>query len=137
MGIKSRVLFLCTENSCRTQMAEALLRDLAGDRYDVVSAGHDPGSLDQEAVDAMREMGIDISSQAPKSVTRYLGERFTFVISLCDREQERGCPIFPGAIWREQWDLDSPALASDRGAAVRRVRDQLHAHVLQFVSQHS
>jgi arsenate reductase (thioredoxin) len=134
--IKSKVLFLCTENSCRTQMAEAFLRDLAGDRFDIVSAGADPGSVDPEAITAMREPGIDLSGHAPKDVSQFLGQRFTFVITLCDREQERTCPIFPGAIWRQQWNLENPALASDHSTAVRRVRDVLQQRVVQFVSEH-
>lgn len=77
-----------------------------------------------------------MSGQTPKDVSRFLGERFTFVISLCDRQQERTCPIFPGAIWRDQWELENPAHAEDRGSAVRRVRDQLRERVLQFVSAH-
>ncbi len=133
--IKSKVLFLCTGNSCRTQMAEALLRHLAGDRFDIISAGADPYPLDLEAVEAMRELGIDISSQTPKNVSRFLGQRFTYVISLCDREKERTCPIFPGAIWRQQWDFENPALASDHSKAVRCVRDQLRQRIIQFVSE--
>jgi arsenate reductase len=132
--IKPTVLFLCSGNSCRTQMAEAFLRDLAGDRFEVVSAGGDPTFLDSEVVEAMNELGIDISSQTPKDVSRFLSLRFTFVISLCDRQKECTCPIFPGAIWRHQWDLEDPSLAADRAAAVRRVRDQLRQRVLQFVS---
>lgn len=134
--IKSKVLFLCSGNSCRTQMAEAFLRDLAGDRFDIVSAGADPTPLDPEAVQAMSELGIDISGHTPKDVSRFLGQRFTYVISLCDRDQERTCPIFPGAIWRQQWELENPALAPDHSGAVRRVRDQLRQHVTQFVSEH-
>jgi arsenate reductase len=134
--IKSKVLFLCSGNSCRTQMAEAFLRDLAGDRFDVISAGGDPTPLDPEAVDAMRELGIEISGQASKDVSRFLGQRFTYVISLCDREKESTCPIFPGAIWRHHWDLENPALAPDRSLAVRRVRDQLRQRIVRFVHEH-
>ena len=100
--IKPRVLFLCSGNSCRTQIAEAFLKDLASDRFDIFSAGVDPAPLDPEAVEAMRELGIEISGQAPKDVHRFAGQRFTYVISLCDREKERTCPIFPGAIWRQR-----------------------------------
>jgi arsenate reductase len=134
--IKPKVLFLCSGNSCRTQMAEALLRDLAGDRFDVTSAGGDPTPVDPEAVQAMAELGIDISGQTSKDVKRFLGQRFTFVVSLCDRQRERTCPIFPGAIWRHQWDLENPALAPDRSAAVRRARDQLRQHIGQFAGEH-
>lgn len=134
--VKSKVLFLCSGNSCRTQMAEAFLREFAGDRFNVTSAGSDPTALDPDAVEAMGELGIDISHQTPKDVGRFLGQRFTNVISLCDRQKERTCPIFPGAIWRHQWDLEDPALAPDHGSAVRLVRDQIRRHVLQFVSEH-
>ena len=134
--IKPRVLFLCSGNSCRTQIAEAFLRDLAGDRFDIISGGADPAPLDLEAVQAMGELGIDISGQAPKELSRFLGERFTYVISLCDRQKERTCPIFPGAIFREQWDLENPALAPDHNESVRRVRDQLRRRIVQFVSEH-
>ena len=134
--IKPRVLFLCSGNSCRTQIAEAFLRDMAGNRFEVVSAGADSTTLDPEAIKAMAELGLDISRQQPKSVTPYLGQRFTYVISLCDREEERTCPIFPGAIWRQQWDLENPARASDHGGSVRRVRDQLRQRIVHFVSEH-
>jgi arsenate reductase (thioredoxin) len=136
MAIKSKVLFLCSENSCRTQMAEALLRDVAGDRFEIVSAGNKPCQVNPEAIAAMRELGIDISDHQAKEVTPFLGQRFTFVISLCDRERERTCPIFPGAIWRQQWNLENPASAQDHRLAVRRVRDQIREHVPQFVSEH-
>ena len=138
--IKPKVLFLCSDNSCRTQIAEGFLRDLAGDRFDVTSAGDQASSLDPDAIEAMRELDIDISGQRPKSVTPFLGQRFTYVISLCDREQERTCPIFPGAIWRKQWALENPAAIAEpeeHRMSVRRIRDQLRQHVTQFVSEHS
>jgi arsenate reductase len=133
--IKSRVLFLCTGNSCRTQMAEAFLRELAGERFEIVSAGAQVTPLDPEAVRAMGELGIDISRQTPKDVALFLGQRFTFVISLCDRQQERTCPIFPGALWRQKWELENPAAAVDREEhreMVRRVRDEIRQRVAEF-----
>lgn len=137
--IKTKVLFLCSGNSCRTQMAEAMLREIAGDRFDVTSAGANPTSLDPEAVEAMREIGIDISHQETKVVDGYLGSRFSYVISLCDRERERTCPIFPGAIWRQKWVLDNPDVAdspAERKVLVRRLRDEIQRRVYKFVSQH-
>lgn len=137
--IKPKVLFLCSGNSCRTQMAEAFLNDLAGDRFEIASAGSEATPLDPDAIAAMRELGIDISGHQSKGVTSYLGQRFTFVITLCDRQQERTCPIFPGAIWRQEWHLDDPALADspeEHRHRVRRVRDQLREHVVQFIGQH-
>jgi arsenate reductase (thioredoxin) len=137
--IKPKVLFLCSGNSCRTQMAEGFLRDAAGDHFEIVSAGDEATPLDPDAIQAMRELDIDISGHQTKSVNPYLGQRFTFVISLCDREQERTCPIFPGAIFRETWNLENPAIVTaplEHRAAVRRVRDQLRERVRQFVGEH-
>lgn len=140
MAIKTKVLFLCTENSCRTQMAEAFLRDLAGDELEIVSAGAEAGHLDHAAVAAMREVGIDISSAKTKVVDPYLRQRFHYVITLCDREHERSCPIFPGAIWRHNWPIESPAALKakglDQGVAVRHARDTIRRHVIEFVEKH-
>jgi arsenate reductase len=135
--IKPNVLFLCSGNSCRTQLAEAFLSDLAGDRFEITSAGTTP--LDPDAIAAMGELGIDISGHQSKTVTSYLGQRLTLVITLCDRQQERTCPIFPGAIWRHEWHLEIPALPDspeEHRHRVRRVRDQLREHVVQFVGEH-
>ena len=137
--IKTTVLFLCTGNSCRTQMAEAFLRDLGGDRFEVTSAGDKVTSLDPDAVEAIRELGIDIASQTPKSVDHVLKQRFSFVISLCDRQKERSCPIFPGAIWRANWAVDNPATAQsgdEHRILVWRVRDQIRERVVEFVNEH-
>ena len=140
MPMKTKVLFLCTENSCRTQMAEAFLRELAGDDLEIVSAGSEAGRLDPEAVAAMREVGIDISSAQTKRVNPYLGERFNYVITLCNREIERSCPIFPGALWRQTWELESPASLEADGMshamAVRHARDKIRQRVTEFVEKH-
>jgi len=140
MAIKTKVLFLCTENSCRTQMAEAFLRDLAGDEFEIVSAGAEAGRLDPFAVAAMLEVGIDISSAQTKMVDPYLRQRFHYVITLCDREKERSCPIFPGAIWRQHWPVESPMTLRQAGLdhafAVRRARDKIRRHVVEFVEKH-
>jgi arsenate reductase (thioredoxin) len=136
--IKTSILFLCTGNSRRTQMAEGFLRALAGDHYDVVSAGSEETPIDPDAVAAMREVGIDISGQESKAVNRFLGKRFSYVVTLCDREKERTCPIFPGAIWRLRWDLEDPSQActpGERRAALRRVRDEIQRHVMEFVNK--
>jgi arsenate reductase len=140
MAIKVRVLSLCTEDSCRTQMAEAFLRALGGDEFEIVSAGAEAGRLDPEAVAAMREVDIDISSARTKMVDPYLRERFHYVITLCDREKERSCPIFPGAIWRQKWPIESPAglrkAGLDHGVAVRHARDAIRHYVAEFVEKH-
>lgn len=119
-------------------MAEALLRDFAGDRFEITSAGNELTPLDSEAVDAMREIGIEIADQTPKDLSKFLGRRFTYVISLCDRRQERTCPIFPGATWRLQWEIDNPALAEspeEHYKAVRQARDQIRKQVIEFIDK--
>ena len=110
MAIRPRVLFLCTENSCRTQMAEAFLRALTGKEFEIVSAGAQAGRLDPEAVIAMREVGIDISSARTKIVDPYLRERFHYVITLCDREQERSCPVFRAPSGDRRGTLRAPLI---------------------------
>ena len=135
--MKPRVLFLCTGNSCRSQMAEGFLRHMAGDRFDVLSAGTDPVPVPQDAIDAMAEVGIDISAHEPKAVRPFLGQHFGYVITVCDRALER-CPIFPGAVKRLEWNFPDPAaVASDdpaRTRAFRAVRDQIAERIREFVS---
>jgi arsenate reductase len=136
---KSRVLILCTGNSARSQMAEGILRHLAGDAYEVFSAGTEPQGLHPLAVRALAELGIDISHHRSKSVTEFLGEKFDFVITVCDRAREQ-CPIFPGAAERIHWSFDDPAAATgpedERLEAFRRVRDEIHAQLCAFVTAH-
>lgn len=119
--IRSKVLFLCSGNSCRTQMAEAFLRELAGDRFDAISAGGEAAQLNPEAVEAMSELGIDISGQKTKKVSQFLGERFAYVISLCNRQKEPSYPILSGAIWRISgtWKIRpaQPSSAQRRGGS--------------------
>jgi arsenate reductase (thioredoxin) len=128
VGMKAKVLFLCTGNSARSQMAEGYLRHVAGDRFDAVSAGIEPKGLNPLAVAAMREIGIDISHQQSKDVASFLGQPIAYVITVCDNAKER-CPIFPGTGKSLHWSLDDPAQATgteaERLVAFRRVRDQL------------
>jgi arsenate reductase len=139
--IKPKVLFLCGANSCRTQMAEGFLRDLAGDRFEVMSPGYEPSEeVCHDAIEAMREVGIDISGQRPKKTDDFLGQRIGYVVTLCDRQKERSCPIFPGAIWRITWPLEDPLVTtapSERQAAVRHARDEIRRRVVEFVSENA
>ena len=135
----SKVLFLCTGNSARSQMAEGYLRHVAGNDYEVFSAGTDPVGLNPLAVDAMREIGIDISQQTSQHVREFLGTKFPFVVTVCDRAKE-SCPIFPGAIRFIHWSFPDPAQAQgsheERLEAFRRVRDQIARHIdKQFVAR--
>lgn len=134
--MKPRVLFLCTGNSCRSQMAEGFLRHFAGDRFDVASAGTRPSVLNPGAVDAMREVSIDIAQHRSKSVEEFAGQRFDHVITVCDRARE-SCPIFPGATRLDHWSFDDPAEATgtseERLAIFRRVRDEIAARIQRFL----
>ena len=137
---KVRVLFLCTANSCRSQMAEGLLRHLGGDHFEALSGGSDPTELNPDAVEAMSELGIDISNQKAKDAAQFLGQNFTYVITLCKKAQER-CPIFPGAIWRLDWSLDDPAAAvgtrAERMNVFRRVRGEMERHIRELIARAS
>jgi len=125
---KAKVLFLCTGNSARSQMAEGFLRHYAGDQYEVFSAGTRPSKLNPLAVEAMREIGIDISHQHSKDVAGFLGMPIQYVITVCDRAKE-SCPIFPSAFQFLSWSFEDPAEAEgthdEKLAVFRRVRDQI------------
>ena len=132
-----RVLILCTGNSARSQMAEGLLRDLAGDRFEVASAGVSPTQVRPEAITAMREVGIDISHHRSKSVDEFAGQKFDYVITVCDNAREQ-CPVFPDATRRVHWSFDDPAAAAGdaeaRLSVFRRVRDEIRARLGEFVA---
>ena len=135
--MKPRVLFLCTGNSCRSQMAEGFLRHFAGERFDVVSAGTEPVPVPQEAIDTMAEVGIDISVHESKAVRPFLGQHFGYVITVCNRALER-CPIFPGTVKRFEWNFPDPAAVAGAGPARQRafrdVRDQIAERIREFVA---
>jgi len=138
MSTNAKVLFLCTGNSCRSQMAEGLLRSLAADRYEVFSAGTNPQALNQGAVRAMAELGIDISEQKSQHVDEFLQAGITTVITVCDNAKEN-CPIFPGAAKTIHWSFDDPAHATgsddDRMAVFRRVRDEISAALCDWLDR--
>jgi arsenate reductase (thioredoxin) len=129
---KSRVLFLCTHNSARSQMAEGLLRHLAGDRFQAFSAGTEATRVRPLAIMAMEEIGIDISGQESKTLDRYLNEPFEYVITVCDDANE-ACPFFPGAQGRLHWSFEDPSRAEgseeERLAVFRSVRDRIGERV--------
>lgn len=125
---RSRVLFLCTHNSARSQMAEGLLGHLAGDRFEPFSAGTEATLVRPEAIEAMREVGVDISGQRSETLDRYLREPFDYVVTVCDDANE-SCPVFPGARERLHWSLPDPSAVTGEGrlAAFRSVRDRIKA----------
>ena len=132
MSSKTRVLFLCTHNSARSQMAEGLLRRLAGNRFEVYSAGTEATGVRPHAVEAMNEIGIDISGQQSKTLQQYLGQPFDYVITVCDAANE-ACPVFPGAKQRLHWSFEDPAAAvgseEERLMVFRTVRDAIKEHI--------
>ncbi len=136
----ARVLFLCTGNSARSQMAEGLLRHLAGDRFEVASAGTHPAGLHPLAAAAMREIGIDISNHRSKSVDAFVSKDFDYAITVCDHARE-SCPVLPGARRMLHWSFEDPAAAAgsveERMAVFRRVRDALATRIQQFLSTDS
>jgi len=130
--MKQRILFLCTHNSARSQMAEGLLRHLRGDQFEVFSAGTEATHVRPLAIKAMAELGIDISGQQSKTLERYLNEPFDEVITVCDAAAE-ACPIFPGATHRRHWSLEDPSQArgseSEQLAVYRHVRDEIRTRI--------
>ncbi len=136
--VKPKVSFLCTQNSCRSQMAEGFLRQLAGDRFEAESAGTQPSRLNPDAIKVMGEIGIDISGQHSKDVAQYWGQGVRYVITVCDNAKE-ACPIFPGAIWNLHWPIEDPGTTQssdgERLAVFRRVRDDIERRVQEFVAK--
>jgi arsenate reductase len=133
--MKKRVLFLCTGNSARSQMAEGLLRNMAGDRYDVFSAGTHPKGLHPLSVEAMRGLDIDISKQTSKDLNVYLDQKFDYVITVCDRAKQ-ACPVFPGST-PIHWGFEDPAEARDGHdpdlKVFERARDEILSRLRLFV----
>ena len=139
--MKKRVLILCTGNSARSQMAEGLLRHDAGDAFDVESAGAKPGTVRPEAIKAMQEVGIDISGHRSKNVDEFDGQRFDYVITVCDNAKE-SCPVFMGAVKRLHYSFDDPppptvGTDEERIAIFRRVRDELRGYLRKFAASES
>jgi ArsR family transcriptional regulator, arsenate/arsenite/antimonite-responsive transcriptional repressor / arsenate reductase (thioredoxin) len=128
-----RILFLCTHNSARSQMAEGLMRHLGGKRVEVFSAGNEPSAVRPEAIQAMADLGIDISRQRSKHLNEYLGQSFDYIITVCDNARE-SCPLFPGDPERIHWSFPDPS--GVRGAAARRRAFDQTTHQLQIRTQH-
>lgn len=132
---KQRVLILCTGNSARSQMAEGLLRHDAGDRFEVDSAGVNPSHVRPEAIAVMNEIGIDISRHRSKHVDEFAGQRFDYVLTVCDNANE-SCPVLPGQGRRLHRSFEDPAgtegTERQRLAHFRRVRDEIREYLKSF-----
>jgi arsenate reductase len=136
---KPRVLFLCTGNSARSQMAEGLLRQWAGEHFEVFSAGTYPVGVNPVAIEAMHELGIDISGQESKSVDQFAGQPMDYVITVCDLAK-RTCPAFPGAGQVLHWSIEDPVSSlgsrAERLEVFRRVRDQIAERIREELLAH-
>lgn len=134
MTDKERVLILCTGNSARSQMAEGLLRHIAGDRFDVFSAGTLETYVRRHAIQTLAEIGIDISGHRSKSQDEFAGQSFDYVITVCDNAREH-CPVFPGNAQRIHWSIEDPAFAGttdeERLQAFRRARDEIAGKLME------
>jgi arsenate reductase len=132
-----RVLFICTHNSARSQMAEGLLRARGGSRFAALSAGTEATEVRPFAIRAMDELGIDIRGQWSKTLRGYLAEPFDLVVTVCDSARE-ACPVFPGARRMEHWSFDDPSAATgseeEQLAVYRRVRDEIAERVDRLVA---
>ncbi|OGW90989.1 MAG: protein tyrosine phosphatase [Omnitrophica bacterium RIFCSPHIGHO2_02_FULL_63_14] len=127
--MKTRILILCTGNSCRSQMAEGILRHYGGDRFEVASAGSKPSQVNPTAIKVMKEIGIDISGQRSKHLNEFLNRPFDAIITVCDSANET-CPVFPGPAKRLHWSFPDPPHAKEVTPEVmeefRKVRDLIH-----------
>lgn len=134
MSNKLRILFLCVHNSARSQLAEGILRALAGDRVEVFSAGSEPSFVHPLAIKVLRERGIDASQQRSKSVTEFANEKFDYVITLCAEEV---CPVFLGAAQKSHWALPDPAAVPPEQQlnAFRKTADELENRLRDFIAE--
>jgi arsenate reductase len=139
---KKKVLFVCIHNSGRSQMAEALLREAAGDRFEAESAGFEPGTLNPIVVASLKEIGIDISRAKTKSVFDLFkqGRKYHYVVTVCDESSSERCPLFPGLVRdRIHWSFKDPAgfagSAGEKLAQTRAVRDEIKAKIEEFVKE--
>lgn len=132
--MKQRILFLCTGNTARSQMAEALLGLIAGDHFEAESAGTHPAGLNPMTVESMYEIGVDVRHCRSKSLEEFVGQSFDYVITVCDRAKE-SCPVFPGAVNIRHWSFEDPAAAplETRLEVFRRVRDEIANRLCQFL----
>ena len=137
---KKRVLFICVHNSARSQMAEAFLRQLAGDKFEVESAGLEPGTLNPVVVEIMKEIGIDISGNKTKNAFDFYkqGKQYDYVITVCDESQSGACPAFPGGGERIHWGFEDPSsfigTHKEKLKKTRKIRDKIKDTLEAWVS---
>lgn len=138
---KISVLFVCVHNSARSQMAEAFVNHFAGNKFIAESAGIEPGTLNQNVVKVMKEIGIDISGNKTKDVFEFLkaGKSFNYVITVCEREAAERCPIFPGVSKRLEWSFRDPSKLQGTQEEIlentRRIRDEIKNQIQNWISE--
>jgi len=140
--MKKKILFICVHNSARSQMAEAFINEMCGDEFAAQSAGLEPGALNPIVVEALREVGIDISGKPTQAVIDVFrsGELFSYVITVCSEAEAEGCPIFPGFAKRLHWPFADPSKLTgspeEKLARVREIRDEIRRKVEAFCEEH-
>ncbi|MBN2484055.1 MAG: arsenate reductase ArsC [Candidatus Omnitrophica bacterium] len=138
---KKKVLFVCIHNSARSQIAEAFLNRLGGDRFYAESAGLEPGTVNPLVVQVMKEIGVDISQNKAKSVFDFYtqGKRYNYVITVCDGANSQRCPVFPGIAKRLHWGFEDPAGLSgsdqEKLKTIRKIRDHIKEKIEKFIIQ--
>jgi len=136
--MKEHVLILCTSNSARSQMAEGLLRSMAGERFLVYSAGNKPSTVNPFAIQVMRERGIDISNHRSKHLSEFANQLFAYVITVCD-DMAENCPIFPGRAQRIHWSINDPAKFAgsddEKLEVFRQARDAIEQHLTAWLAE--
>jgi len=139
--MKRRILFICIHNSARSQMAEAWLNKICGDRFEAQSAGLEPGTLNPLVVEAMAEVGVDISKKGTQAVFDVWksGQLFAYVVTVCDETSAEKCPVFPGPARRLHWSFPDPSgltgTHAQKLAAVRKIRDQIRAKIEEWCDE--
>ena len=135
---KEKIIFICTENACRSQIAEGLMRHLAHDKYEVYSAGSHPTKVHTAAITVMNEVGIDISSHSSDPISLFKNESMDIVITVCDNANKT-CPVFPGKVERIHWTIKDPSKnwnsSSKNLANFRKTRDDLTKRIKKFIEK--
>jgi len=140
MSLKKKVLFICTGNACRSQIADGLLRNLAGDYFEVFSAGSHPSKVHPASIVVMEEIGIDISTHTSDSIDDYLDKDIDIVVTVCDNAND-ACPIFPGNVERIHWSIDDPfekwSFDLNQLNSFQETRQEIKSRILKFIKHYS
>ncbi len=136
MTKKEKIIFICTGNACRSQIAEGILRSMAGDKFDVFSAGSHPTKVHPMSIKVMKEIGIDITSHTSDPISNFLNENIDIVVTVCNNA-DKACPVFPGKVERIHWRIKDPfkGWGSDRDDLdnFTRTRDDLNERIKNFL----